>query len=314
VAIPEAKTQEQTSLGCHMRKAVKEVIRRFGYEIRRIGPPAKEPVKDRGVAWISNPPTINPVWPLPRRVGRFSDDQIRKQFNRYELWHYAYAFEGGLSFSCRHNDPGPLADVPERPLQRFRHFMPYVIAAQGGSLRGKRVLDIACNSGFWSIQCALLGADVVGFDGRPELIKQAELIKSIVGTDNVEFRVLDFWNMTPAALGGTFDTVLNLGILYHLANPLEALQLTKAMARSYVLLDTEVYPSKEPLLKLRWEEAFDIRSSTTTGIVVVPSKNGIDLMLRHIGAAKWFEIPFRNTDMPRDYLDGGRASWLIKVG
>jgi 23S rRNA G2069 N7-methylase RlmK/C1962 C5-methylase RlmI len=36
--------------------------------------------------------------------------------------------------------------------------MPYVVQSQGGALEGKRVLDIACNSGFWSIQCALLGA------------------------------------------------------------------------------------------------------------------------------------------------------------
>jgi 2-polyprenyl-3-methyl-5-hydroxy-6-metoxy-1,4-benzoquinol methylase len=94
--------------------------------------------------------------------------------------------------------------------------MPYLVAANGGCLRGKRILDIACNSGFWSIQCALLGAEVVGFDGRAELIRQADLIKSIVGVDDVQFRVLDFWDMSRQALGGTFDIVLNLGILCHL--------------------------------------------------------------------------------------------------
>jgi tRNA (mo5U34)-methyltransferase len=133
--------------------------------------------------------------------------------------------------------------------------MPYLIAAQTGSLRGKRILDVARNSGFWSIQCALLGGEVVGFDGREELIRQADLIKSIVGAAKVEFRVLDFWDMNPQALGGTFDIVLSLGILYHLTDPLEALQLTKSMAREYILLDTEVYPSKEPVIRLRWEQA-----------------------------------------------------------
>ena len=82
------------------------------------------------------------------------------------------------------------------------------------------MLDIACNSGFWSLQCALLGAKVVGFDARGELVEQAKLIKAIVGADNVEFKVLDFWDMSPQALGGTFDVVLNLGILYHLPKPL----------------------------------------------------------------------------------------------
>ena len=65
--------------------------------------------------------------------------------------------------------------------------MPYLMEAERGSLKGKRVLDIACNSGFWSVQCALLGAEVVGFDARPGLIEQANLIKRIVGVDQVEF-------------------------------------------------------------------------------------------------------------------------------
>jgi SAM-dependent methyltransferase len=256
---------------------------------------------------------LDPIWPLPRCSGGRSNDQIREEFTKYDLWHYAYEFEGGLSFSARHNDPGPLADVPERPLQRFRHFMPYLLAANGGCVRGKRILDIACNSGFWSIQCALLGAEVVGFDGRAELIRQADLIKSIVGVDNVQFRVLDFWDMSPQALGGTFDTVLNLGILYHLPDPLEALQLTKSMARQYILLDTAVDPSRESVVRLRWEDATDIRTATGSGIVANPSKSSIELMLRHIGIASWFEIPVRTPDMPRDYLDHRRASWLMEI-
>jgi tRNA (mo5U34)-methyltransferase len=307
------RLQMKQSIQGYIKQGVQEALQHLGYEVHRIGSTPQEPFGEKGEAWISEPPPINPIWPLPRCPGGLSNDRIREEFAKYDLWHYAYGFEGGLSFSARHNDPNPLANAPERPLQRFRHFMPYLIDARNGSLRGKRVLDIACNSGFWSIQCALLGAEVVGFDGRPELIKQADLIRSIVGVDNVEFRVLDFWNMSPQALGGTFDVVLNLGILYHLTDPLKALQLTKSLARQYILLDTEVHPSKESVIKLHWEEPTDIRNAIGSGIVASPSKSSINLMVRHIGVAKWFEIPLRTTDMPRDYLDQRRASWLIKV-
>src|SRR5690348_15883936 len=102
--------------------------------------------------------------------------------------------------------------------------MPCLVQAVGGGLAGNRGLAIACNSGFWSIQCALLWArEVVGFDARPELVEQAKLIRSIVGLEHVDFRGLDFWAMRPEALGGQFDMVLNLSILYHLPNPIEAL-------------------------------------------------------------------------------------------
>lgn len=297
-----------------MKQGIQKALHNLGDKIHRVRSSPQEGFETKeGGSWISEAPAKSPIWPLPRRQGGPSNDRVREEFAKYDLWHYAYAFEGGLSFLARHNDPGPLADAPERPLQRFRHFMPYLIAANHESLKGKRVLDIACNSGFWSIQCALLGAEVVGFDGRAELVKQAELIKSIVGVENVEFKTLDFWDMSPQALGGTFDIVLNLGILYHLTDPLKALQLTKAMARQYILLDTDVYPSKDSVIKLRWEEAADIRNATGSGIVAHPSKSSIDLMLRHIGVARWFEIPLRTTDMPRDYLNHERASWLIQA-
>ena len=175
-------------------------------------------------------PSAAPVWPLPRQAGGPSDEEIRADFAKYPLWHYVYRFQGGLDFAVRHVFQDPLADSPERPLQRFRHFMPWLLQATGGKLEGKRVLDVACNSGFWSIQCALLGAkEVVGFDARQELIDQANLIKRIVGVRNVDYRLLNLWEMTPDALGGTFDVVLTLGILYHLPKPVEALERTKAI-------------------------------------------------------------------------------------
>jgi tRNA (mo5U34)-methyltransferase len=292
-----------------IKQNVKKMLRHFGYEILKLE--SYNPRKAH--APISAPTPIDPVWPLPRKSGGLSDDEVRKEFARYDLWHYSYKFDGGLSFSVRHNNPGPVSEIPNRPLQRFKHFMPYLVTAQNGSLQGKRVLDIACNSGFWSIQCALLGAEVVGFDARVELIEQANLVKSIVGVKNVEFKVLDFWDMSPQSLGGPFDVVLNLGILYHLAKPLESLELTKSMTREHILLDTAVYPSNDSVFKVRWEEPTDIRSASGSGIVAYPSKSAIGLMLKHLRVAEWFEIPLRTSDMPPDYLDHRRASWLIKV-
>src|SRR5205823_5356735 len=107
---------------------------------------------------------------------------------RHSRWYYAYEFDGGLdgsppgSAALRldlRNGKGQTARA-DGTLQRFRHFMPWLLQATGGNLRGRRVLDIACNSGFWSLQCALLGAEeVVGFDARPELIEQARYVQSV---------------------------------------------------------------------------------------------------------------------------------------
>lgn len=288
-----------------MKRTVRRILRRLGYDILKLPPiPPLVPGPE--------PPAVLPVWPLPRRR-EWSDERIRAEFARHPFWHYAYELEGGLSFRTAHHNPGLNTDDPERPLQRFRHFMPYVVEALGGSLQGKRILDIACNSGFWSLQCALLGAEVVGFDARPELIDEANLLKSIVGLDRVEFRVLDFWQMTPEALGGTFDLVLNLGFLYHVPRPLEALERTRAMTRRHILLDTALHPSDEYALYLQWETPTDIRMAAEEGMVAFPTKPAVEMMLRHLRFRRWLEVPVRSADLPLDYRTGKRASWLIEV-
>jgi SAM-dependent methyltransferase len=293
-----------------IKQSIKSVLHWLGYEIRRIEPKPKYALPARTA---EGPPRADAIWPLPRKKDGPSDHEIRGLFGRFELWHYSYAFEGGLQFRSRHIDAGALTDEPARPLQRFRHFMPYVIEAAGSSLRGKRVLDIACNSGFWSMQCALLGADVVGFDARQELIDQANALKAIVGVENVQYHVLDFWSMAPEQLGGTFDVVLNLGILYHLPEPLAALKLTKRMSRDVVLLDTAVAASPEPVVRLSWENSDDIRAAFDHGMVAHPSKGAVEMMLRHLRVKSFLEIPLRSDDMPMDYLTHNRASWLVRV-
>ena len=289
-----------------IKRVVRRALRLLGYDILKI-PPRKR------ISPVHEPPAVPPVWPLPRRAQMLTDEDIRNEFARHPFWHYAYQFDGGLSFQTSHSNPGLDTDGPTRPLQRFRHFMPYLVQSQGGTLKGKRILDIACNSGFWSIQCALLGADVVGFDARPELIEEANLLKSITGINNAEFKVLDFWKMSLETLGGKFDVVLNLGFLYHVPKPLEALELTKTMARSHILLDTALYPSDELALYLKWEEPTDIRMAAHAGVVALPTRSSIELLLRHVKFNDWLEIPVRTKELPVDYLTGRRASWLIEV-
>ena len=288
-------------------------LRRRRQTRRRIAVAARKP----------GPPRLEPVWPLPRAPAGPSDAEIERRFRAHLGWQYAYEFEGRLAFAERHTvqpfghrdgDASRRAAQGARPLQRFRHFMPWLVQAAGGTLCGRRVLDIACNSGFWSLQCALLGArEVIGFDARPELIEQAKLLRTIVGLRNVDFRVLDFWDMSEAALGGRFDVVLNLGVLYHLPDPLQALERTRRMAAGLILLDTAVHASDAPLIRLDWETSEDVWSAPAGGLVQLPSKRSVELMLRHVGLGNFSEIPLRSADMPPDYLTGRRASWLIRI-
>lgn len=85
------------------------------------------------------------------------------------------------------------------------------------------------------------------------------------------------------------------------------------MSRKHILLDTAVHPSGEFAIHLKWEKPFDISMAVNEGVVALPTKPSVELILRHLKVKGWFEIPVRTKNMPHDYLRGRRASWLIEV-
>ncbi len=257
------------------------------------------------------PPPLEPVWPLPRAPNGPSEEEIRARFAAPNLWHYDFRFEGGLAFPSRHATPTPYFS-PEQPLDKFGNYMPWLLQETGGTLAGKRVLDIGCNSGFWAVQCALLGArEVVGFDIRREMIDQANFVKAVAGLNNVRFRVLDFWDMNPETLDGAFDVVLNLSVLFHLPDPLEVLKRTRQMAREYILLETLMCRDDDSVIRLNWREPKDIHHPAATGIVAMPSKSAMELMLRHLGFSRCMEIPIRIMDADTVVAHSPRCAWLV---
>ena len=116
-----------------------------------------------------------------------------------------------------------LGDYPAVHWSVFSHALP-------DDLRGRTVLDIGCNAGFFSIQMKRRGADrVVGIDSDPRYLAQARLAADVVGVD-IELRQLSVYDV--ARLRERFDVVLFMGVLYHLRHPLLALDLLRSHASS----------------------------------------------------------------------------------
>lgn len=109
-----------------------------------------------------------------------------------------------------------LGDYPAVKWRRFADALP-------ADLRGRTVLDIGCNAGFYSIEMKRRGAErVVGIDSDRDYLDQARFAAEVSGVD-LEFRELSVYDV--GALGERFDVVLFLGVLYHLRHPLLALDL-----------------------------------------------------------------------------------------
>lgn len=109
-----------------------------------------------------------------------------------------------------------LGDYPAVKWRQFADAIP-------SDLRGRSVLDIGCNGGFYSIALKRRGAErVVGIDWDDRYLAQARFAAEVSQVD-VEFRKLSVYDV--ATLGERFDVVLFMGVLYHLRHPLLALDL-----------------------------------------------------------------------------------------
>jgi tRNA (mo5U34)-methyltransferase len=109
-----------------------------------------------------------------------------------------------------------LGDYPAIKWRRFANAIPT-------DLRGRTVLDIGCNGGFYSIEMKRRGADrVLGLDWDERYLNQARFAADVSEVD-VEFRRMSVYDV--GSLREQFDVVLFMGVLYHLRHPLLALDL-----------------------------------------------------------------------------------------
>jgi len=83
--------------------------------------------------------------------------------------------------------------------------------------QGLRLLDIGCGGGLLSEPMARLGADVVGADAAARNIPVAQVHAAISGL-TIDYRHTTAEDL--AAAGESFDVVLNMEVIEHVADPL----------------------------------------------------------------------------------------------
>jgi predicted RNA methylase len=111
------------------------------------------------------------------------------------------------------------------------------------SVGGKRVLDLFCANGVFSVEAALAGArEVVGIDFSPERVRCAQFLASTL-EDRVgcsfSFMAGDVYELSDL-VSEPFDVVLTLGGLYHVADPPYVLTKIRELTRERLIVQTEL--------------------------------------------------------------------------
>lgn len=112
----------------------------------------------------------------------------------------------------------------------------------GGTLNGKRVLDLGCLEGGYTIACAMNGAkEAVGVEIRQVSIERCNLVKELLNVNNANFVQQNAKDIDKAELG-IFDGIILSGLLYHMNDPYSFLGRCYDIIKSdgIILIDTHV--------------------------------------------------------------------------
>jgi SAM-dependent methyltransferase len=233
-------------------------------------------------------------------------DDIERRIASFPLWHYEFDLRGLKT-------PLHSPVLANRHAQRARYFFDPLVAYFGGSLKGKRVLDLGCNAGFWALKAIEAGCDfVLGVDARRSNIEQARLVFAAmdVPPDRFAFVVDDVLRLDTSG-HPPFDIVLNLGLLYHVGKPIELLEVAAAVNSDVLLIDTVVSTLPGCCLELTSESTDSPLHAVNSELVVHPTASAVVEMTRALGyRTVILEPDLTDTTGCGDYTSAARRAFV----
>ncbi len=157
------------------------------------------------------------------------------------------------------------------------------------SLEGKSVLDVGAWDGFYSFEAARRGArrvlatDSFAWDGSSWGSQEGFLLaRKALGLETaVEARTIDVLDLGPETLGETFDVTLLLGVLYHLRDPVTALERVASVTRELLVLETETALGWLATPAARVYPAAELNHDDTNYFSF--NQSALEGLLRHVG-------------------------------
>ena len=197
------------------------------------------------------------------------DADIVNKINNFGEWNYQFDLAGHKT-SLVH-------DVANKHEQRKNYFFRRLVDLLGGSLAGKRVLDLGCNQGFWSLAAIENGCDyVLGIEGRQTYIDQANFVFDVKGINQARynFRCGNIFDLLNEDIG-KFDIVLCLGLMYHISKHMTLLERISAMNPDLLVIDTYLSLMKTSVLQIH-KESLDIPvNAIDYELVMRPTKTAL---------------------------------------
>ena len=159
--------------------------------------------------------------------------ELHRVLMTHEPWRHRIDFAGGVS-TADFRTIRPFSSTPCRKIQLAeRHVGP--LSAY------RRALDVGCNAGYNSLYLASrYGMQVLGLDQLSRHVQAAAELVRLAGVPGCRFQQGDAESFHDP---DGFDLILHFGTLYHLKNPVLALEAALANLRpgGLLLVETQLY-------------------------------------------------------------------------
>jgi len=253
--------------------------------------------------------------------------EIESELHRLAPFHHAVDLPHGFQTYI------PEASRQERERTRLdslrKHAWPAILDACGGSFSGRRILDVACNCGGFSVEAAKTGADyVLGIDIDEHYIEQANFIRDALDLGKVEFRKENIEDLSPAH-HGAFDVTFCFGILYHLENPIKEMRRIAEVTKEILVVDTTILFPRYigRLMNLRWplwhmrrvaaveDSAKNISTSrwrTQEHCQFTPNVPAVKELLHFLGFGDVTQLKPRAQGLEPRYYEGSRVTFIAR--
>lgn len=137
--------------------------------------------------------------------------------------------------------PEPYAHLTAGQIELFNDARITWMAQELGGLTGKTVLELGPLEGGHSYMLEQLGASsVLAVEANTRAYLKCLIVKELLKLQRVEFLCGDFVEYLRQP-GPAFDVCVGSGVLYHMQNPVELIELLAARCRQHLFLWTHYY-------------------------------------------------------------------------
>lgn len=202
-------------------------------------------------------------------------EELEERIAAFPRWLYRFEFDSGVVTPVA--QPGQI----NRQEQRRRYFFDALLQIAGGSLEGRRVLDLGCNAGLWSLLSLQAGAQfVLGLDVHAPYIEQAELVFTQKGIERDRY-LLQAADIFEVSFQESFDVVLCLGVMEVTDRPFELFEIFDRVHAEIVVIDTAISGLRGSCLEIaRVDDPHDrVRQRS----VLIPTPRAVEDLAREHG-------------------------------